>query len=87
MKCEAVVDLHGCTRDDAWIRLETFFADCHRRGLQKVLVIHGKGTHSDGGSVLFQVVKQFLEQNPHAGESAFSRKEDGGSGSTWVLLK
>ena len=87
MRCEAVIDLHGCTRDEAWSRLESFFADCRRRGLQKVLIIHGKGTHSDGGSVLLQVVKQFLEQNRHAGESGLSRKEDGGSGSTWVLLK
>ena len=87
MKPEAVIDLHGCTRDEAWSRLEAFFADSQCRGLQKILIIHGKGTHSDNGSVLQQVVKHFIEQNRHAGESGLSKKEDGGSGSTWVLLK
>lgn len=87
MKSEAVIDLHGLTRDDAWIRLESFFADCVRRGLHKVLIIHGKGNHSGNGSVLLDLVKLYIEQNRHAGESGFSQKEDGGSGSTWVLLK
>ena len=86
-KPEAVIDLHGMTRDDAWTRLESFFADCRRRGFEKVLIIHGKGTHSEGGSVLISLVKHFIEQNPHAGESGFSAREDGGSGSTWVILK
>ncbi len=87
LKAEAVIDLHGLTRDDAWQRLESFFADCSRRGFQKVLIIHGKGTHSGNGSVLMSLVKQFIEQNPHAGESGFSDRESGGSGSTWVILK
>lgn len=86
-KPEAVIDLHGMTRDEAWSRLESFFADCRRRGLEKVLVIHGKGTHSGNGSVLISLVRLFIEQHPHAGESGFSAREDGGSGSTWVILK
>ncbi len=86
-KPEAVIDLHGMTRDAAWTRLESFFGDCRRRGFEKVLIIHGKGTHSEGGSVLISLVRTFIEQNPHAGESGFSAREDGGSGSTWVILK
>ncbi len=86
-KPEAVIDLHGMTRDEAWPRLESFFADCRRRGLEKVLIIHGKGTHSGNGSVLISLVRHFLEQNPHAGESGFSTREEGGSGATWVILK
>jgi DNA-nicking Smr family endonuclease len=87
MRSEAVLDLHGLTRDEAWYRLETFFADCVRRNLQKVLIIHGKGTHSEDDPVLAPLVKLFIEQNCHAGESGHSAKEEGGSGSTWVLLK
>jgi len=86
-KPEAVIDLHGMTRDEAWSRLESFFADCRRRGLGKVLVIHGKGTHSGNGAVLIPLVRHFIEQHPHAGESGYSAREDGGSGSTWVILK
>lgn len=87
MKCDAVIDLHGLTRDDAWARLESFFADAVRRGLEKVLIIHGKGTHSAEDPVLGPMVRVFLEQHRHAGESGHSGKESGGTGSTWVILK
>jgi DNA-nicking Smr family endonuclease len=87
MKPEAIIDLHGLTRDDAWLRLESFFADCVRRSLKKVLIIHGKGTHSADDPVLRGVVRLFIEQNRHAGESGHSEKDAGGTGSTWVILK
>lgn len=87
MRCEARIDLHGLTRDDAWIRLEAFFADCVSRNLEKVLIIHGKGTHSDDDPVLRRMVQIFIEKHPHAGESGYSPKGEGGSGSTWVILK
>jgi len=86
-KCEAVIDLHGLTRDEAWTRLESFFVDCRRKGLEKILIIHGKGTHSVENPVLRQMVASFLEHNIHAGESGVSSKDEGGSGSTWVILK
>lgn len=87
MKSEATIDLHGLTRDDAWSRLELFFADSVRRGFKKVLIIHGKGTHSPEDPVLRRMVRLFLEQNSHAGESGCSEKDSGGSGATWVILK
>ncbi|HHU36254.1 MAG TPA: Smr/MutS family protein [Treponema sp.] len=87
IKSEAEIDLHGLTQDDAWIRLESFFADCVRSNLQKVLIIHGKGTHSPEDPVLRKMVQHFLEKHPHAGESGFSTKTEGGTGSTWVILK
>lgn len=86
-RCDAVIDLHGLTRDDAWIRLESFFAGAVRQGLEKVLIIHGKGTHSVDDPVLGPMVRLFLERNPHSGESGHSGKEAGGTGSTWVILK
>lgn len=86
-RCDAVIDLHGLTRDDAWIRLESFFAGAVRQGLEKVLIIHGKGTHSADDPVLGPMVRLFLERNPHSGESGHSGKEAGGTGSTWVILK
>lgn len=87
MKCEARIDLHGLTRDDAWIRLEAFFADCVSRKLEKVLIIHGKGTHSSDDPVLRSMVHLFIEKHTHAGESGYSPSSEGGAGSTWVILK
>lgn len=87
MESEAVLDLHGCTQEEAEHRLQVFFADAVRNGLQKILIIHGKGSHSEQAPVLQRVVHRFLERNPHAGESGFSTRKNGGAGSTWVLLK
>jgi DNA-nicking Smr family endonuclease len=84
---DASLDLHGCTREEAWVRLEAFFASAVASRLEKVVIIHGKGTHSEDDPVLGAVVRLFIERNPHAGESGFSPREEGGHGSTWVIIK
>ncbi len=89
MKPEAKIDLHGLTRDEAWSKLESFVAECVRRGLKKILIVHGKGNHNARGSdpVLGKVVQQFIEQNAHLGTSGHPDHTMGGSGATWVILK
>ena len=88
LKPEAVLDLHGLTRDEAWERLKVFVNDCARRSLRKILIIHGKGNHSHGSDpVLGSVVRLFIEQDARLGTSGHPDKNHGGSGATWVLLK
>ncbi len=87
LRCEATLDLHGLTRDEAWVRLEAFFAEAVSRSLRKVLIIHGKGSHSAEDPVLSRMVRTFLERHPRAGESGYSDRASGGHGSTWVILK
>jgi DNA-nicking Smr family endonuclease len=82
---DAVIDLHGLTRDQAWTALENFFETGRRQGFSKLAVIHGKGNHSQGEAVLKRAVRDFIERCPFAGESG--QGPDGGSGVTWVLLK
>jgi DNA-nicking Smr family endonuclease len=84
---DAVIDIHGLTRDEAWEALEHFFAGAGERGFEKLLVIHGKGNHSRTESVLKRVVREFIERCPFAGESGYAKPAAGGSGATWVLLK
>jgi len=79
------IDIHGLTREEAWAALEQFFVKSHNRGLEKVLIIHGKGIHSQDKAVLKHFVRDFLEKCPFAGESG--QGDSGGSGTTWVLLK
>jgi DNA-nicking Smr family endonuclease len=86
-KPDARIDLHGLNRDEAWSALEGFFRDCERQGCEKVLIVHGKGNHSAGESVLKKLTRQFIETSPLAGESGNSSAENGGTGSTWVILK
>jgi DNA-nicking Smr family endonuclease len=84
---DALIDLHGLTGDEAWDALERFFADAKRRALEKILVIHGKGNHSESGAVLKRCARDFIERCPFAGENGHGGAAEGGSGVTWVLLK
>ena len=86
-KPDAELDIHGKTRDEAWQSLETFFGNAKDKGYEKVLIIHGKGNHSEGNSVLKRVVIDFIERCPFAGESGRGKASAGGEGATWVLLK
>ncbi len=87
MPCEAQIDLHGLTSDEAVIRLQDFIAECCRRNLRKVLIIHGKGNHSEDGPVLAAVVRHFIERDYRLGESGHPDKNGGGKGATWVLIR
>jgi DNA-nicking Smr family endonuclease len=84
---DAVLDLHGLTRDEARLSLEEFFRAGKERGFEKLLIIHGKGNHSPGEAVLSRMVRDFIEHCPLAGESGHGDAVSGGSGATWVLLK
>jgi DNA-nicking Smr family endonuclease len=86
-KPDAVLDLHGLNRDDAWAAMGVFFEESRRQEFEKVLLVHGKGNHSEGEAVLKRAVLQFIESCPFAGESGQPNAELGGSGATWVLLK
>jgi DNA-nicking Smr family endonuclease len=84
---DAVLDLHGLTRDEAWNVLEAFFRDSRRKGFKKLLIVHGKGNHSNGGGILKEICRTFIERCPFAGESGHGKAADGASGATWVILK
>jgi DNA-nicking Smr family endonuclease len=86
-KADASIDLHGLTRDEAWVALEEFFRAGQQQELEKLLIIHGKGIHSEKDAILKRTVRDFIEHCPFAGESGQGETADGGSGSTWVLLK
>jgi len=84
---DATIDLHGLTRDEAWLRLSAFFTDSRRQGAEKLLIVHGKGNHSEGEAVLKRVTRDFIERCVFAGESGPADARSGGSGASWVLLK
>jgi len=86
------IDLHGLTRDEAWAALETFFENSRRKGCEKVLIIHGKGSHQvnslpQSEGALKELSRRFIEACAFAGESGYSPAKEGGSGATWVILK
>ena len=107
-KPDAHIDLHGLNSDEAWLALEAFFENSRREGLEKLLIIHGKGNHRGfspphinggfggiggneeyrpGEGILRDISRRFIESCSFAGESGYSHAREGGTGSTWVILK
>jgi DNA-nicking Smr family endonuclease len=86
---DGTIDLHGLTQDEAWDALCGFFDSARARGLEKVLIIHGKGNGGgpETSGVLKNITRSFIERCSFAGESGQSAAPRGGAGSTWVLLK
>ncbi|MDR3139244.1 MAG: Smr/MutS family protein [Treponema sp.] len=84
---DALIDLHGLTRDEAWDSLGSFFQDAKLRGFEKLLIIHGKGNHSEREGVLKETARKFIENCPFAGESGRQHASAGGRGATWVFIK
>ena len=89
MKPEARLDLHGLTQAQAQEKLDYFITDCLRRGIRKVIIIHGKGIHTTGTDpVLGPFVRKFIERDKRCGMSGHPKtKQEGGTGATWVILK
>lgn len=87
MRPQAEIDLHGMTLEESSEALTAFFDDAVQKSYQKILIIHGKGNHSENGPVLARFVQKFLESHAHAGETGHPKGREGGSGSTWVILK
>ena len=84
---EAVLDLHGRTVAEAEQSLGIFLEDASRGGLEKVLVITGKGNHSAEGPVMGKAVRAYLEASPLAGRFGQASRAEGGTGALWVLIR
>jgi DNA-nicking Smr family endonuclease len=84
---QAELDLHGLTVGEAKAALQRFLRDSRARGLEKVLIIHGKGNHSRGQPVLEATVRAWLESSSLAGAFGRAERRHGGSGATWVIVR
>jgi DNA-nicking Smr family endonuclease len=59
---QKVLDLHGCTAADAVSKVESFVQTSHGSGLKTVLIIVGKGRHSEDAAVLPRIVRSQLQR-------------------------
>ena len=87
LRPQDVLDLHGMTAGEAAAALGSFIDSASRRGLEKILVIHGKGLHSEGAPVLKKTARRTIEAHPLAGRFGEAEKADGGSGALWVMIR
>jgi DNA-nicking Smr family endonuclease len=88
---QAHIDLHGMIQADAKLALEEFIVGSVRKGLRTVLVVHGRGLRSPGGTpVLKHAAAQWLSHGHMGGyvlAFATARPADGGAGAMYVLLR
>jgi DNA-nicking Smr family endonuclease len=84
---EAVLDLHGMTREEALRSVRDFIRNCARSGRRKALVVHGKGNHSALGAVLPGLVRREVENHPDVADFGPAEPENGGAGALWIFLR
>ena len=87
MKPQDKLDLHGFTSAEAELELERFLANSKKRGLKKVLIVHGKGNHSLNGPVLKKTVYAYLRRCSFTGMIGTPDQSLGGSGAVWVIIR
>ncbi len=89
VRAEATLDLHGSKVDRGLVELRAFLVEADRLGRRCVLVVHGKGLHSEVGAPLREAVLAEL-LGPLSGlvhAFASAANPDGGEGATYVALR
>ena len=94
------IDLHGYTLEQANNAIEQFILKAFEEGVNKLIVVTGKGIHSDVEkdpyvskdlSILKYSVPEFINNNQNLmkviNDIQDATIEDGGSGAFYVLLK
>jgi len=96
-KTETVLDLHGCTEDEAFTKVDCFIQQCYNIGKRCVIIITGKGKtireNDDiftNKGILKRMVPQWLDM-PRLRAMILVYKHTseklGGSGALYILLK
>ena len=99
-KSTRLIDLHGFTLNKANIAIKDFINTSYKDGIQKLIVVTGKGLHSNNEqnpfvskdlSILKYSVPDFINNNHELMKKIIEIKEadinDGGSGAFYVYLK
>ena len=94
------IDLHGYTLDNANKKIEDFIKKSFNIGVSKIIVVTGKGLHSDNKKdpykskdlgILKYSVPDFIENNTELKKIIIEIKDaeikDGGAGAFYIYLK
>jgi DNA-nicking Smr family endonuclease len=82
------VDLHGLTADEAALAMAQFLAECRRRGVRCVRIVHGKGLRLRGREpVLKRRIRRLLSRRDEVLAFVEPRAIHGGGGAVVALLE
>ena len=94
------LDLHGFTLEEANKKIEKFIRDSYEKKISKLIVVTGKGLHSDNDKdpyiskelgILKHSVPNFIRNNSDLMSMIYDIKDaniqDGGSGAFYIFLK
>ena len=94
------LDLHGFTLEEANKKIEKFIRDSYEKKISKLIVVTGKGLHSDNDKdpyiskelgILKHSVPNFINNNSELMSMIYDIKDaniqDGGSGAFYIFLK
>ncbi len=99
-KSQKKIDLHGYTLEEANKTIENFINNCFEQNIKKIIVITGKGLHSQNEknpylskdlSILKHSVPNFIKSDRKLmnmiKEISNAKIEDGGEGAFYIYLK
>lgn len=79
---DGTLDLHTFRPDEAKDLVPAYLAECRKRGILQVRIIHGKGV-----GTLREMVHAVLSRLPEVASYRLAGEEGGGWGATIVILK
>jgi len=84
------LDLHGCTLDEAYDKLERIINSAYEQGLRCILVITGKGLRFKREKTIKQAIQEWLflpQFSSKIIKYTDATKQHGGTGAIYILLK
>ena len=100
IKLSRTLDLHGFSLEEANKKVESFLNTCFKQGVSKVVIVTGKGLHSQNEKdpykskkfgILKYSVPEFITNNPELMKKIKSISDasvkEGGTGAFYIFLK
>lgn len=87
IRVDGEFDLHGMNAMDAERWLKQFLGEAYKEGLHCIRIIHGKGSRSEAGPVLMNVVDKVLRHQGRVLAFCTAPQNQGGAGAALVLLE